>query len=52
MAAYEQNALVEELLRGAIARLISVIDDDDETNSDLINAAMEIVMTGEPEEES
>ena len=51
VAAYKQNALVEELLRGAIARLISVIDDD-ETNNDLINTAMGIVLTGEPAEES
>ena len=29
MAAYDQNALIEELLTGAIARLISVIESEE-----------------------
>ena len=29
VAAYDQNVLVEELLRGAIARLVSVVDQGD-----------------------
>ncbi|MEZ5490902.1 MAG: hypothetical protein R3F50_11365 [Gammaproteobacteria bacterium] len=29
IAAYEQNELIEELLRGAVTRLVSVVDTDD-----------------------
>jgi len=49
IAAYEQNDLVEELLRGAIARLVSIVD---ETESELVEAAMAIVMNNESEEAS
>ena len=49
IAAYEQNELVEELLRGAIARLVSIVDD---TESELVEAAMAIVMSDESEEAS
>ena len=43
IAAYEQNQLVEELLRGAIARLVSVVDSAD---PEVFEAATAIVGTG------
>lgn len=41
VAAYEHNELVEELLRGAIIRLVSVVDKND-ISSELIDRCMEI----------
>jgi len=46
VAAYEQNQLVEELLRGAIGRLVSVIGQD-EADPELLEAAIAITVIGE-----
>jgi hypothetical protein len=49
VAAYEQNELFEELMRGAIARLASVIGDAD---SELLKAVMAIVGRGNSDDAS
>jgi hypothetical protein len=43
IAAFEDNENVKELLVGSIARLISVIDADDEEISNIVDRAMEII---------
>ena len=48
VAAYEQNELVEELLRGAIGRLVSVVDED--VDSELLEAAFTVAAAGEVDE--
>jgi len=47
VAAYEQNELVEELLRGAMARLVSVVDDTDP----ITRIAASIIAPGNAEDE-
>ena len=42
MTAYDENKNLEELLVGAVARLASVVDRDD----DVIDRALEIVSAG------
>ena len=49
VAAYRQNDLLEELLRGAITRLVSIVED---TESELVEAAMAIVLDSETGEVS
>lgn len=44
IASYEDNETLEELLRGAVARLVSVIDEDG--IGDVVERAMEIVGDG------
>ncbi|MEZ5491998.1 MAG: hypothetical protein R3F50_17055 [Gammaproteobacteria bacterium] len=43
VAAYEQNELVEELLRGAMARLASIVTDSD---PELLKVVMSIIGSG------
>jgi hypothetical protein len=43
IAAFEDNENVKELLVGSIARLVSVIDTDDEKVSNIVDRAMEII---------
>jgi hypothetical protein len=48
--AYEENTNLEELLRGCIARLISVVDAEDGAVEQVIEKALEIVLSDADEE--
>jgi hypothetical protein len=43
ISAFEENENVKELLVGSIARLVSVIDTDDDEISNIVDRAMEII---------
>lgn len=50
--AYEENTNLEELLRGCIARLISVVDTEDGDVEQVIEKSLEIVLNDADEEYS